>query len=141
MLTLGPQEGLFPWGFDLEGTPGLAGPADTLGTAYTVDCGEVQLTYCVKDGIETLYAMETSLPYLEADGLYCTPRGLYCGYDEQDVAWMYRHAVKLEDFEDPDYDSCWVYEIYAKHIAAYCRDGAVEMLHIENLVDDQLLNH
>ncbi len=39
LLTLGVQEGTFPWGYELEGTVTSA-DGDTYGTVYEVDCGE-----------------------------------------------------------------------------------------------------
>ena len=140
-LTLGEQEGTFPWGFELEGTPTELGSADTFGMAYAVDCGAVQLEYCVKNGIETLYTIKTTLPPEDSMGYFCTPRGLYCGSSEDTLRRTYLHAQKLPGFESPDYDSCYVYEIYTKHIAAYLKDGRVAKLEIEDLIDGQLLEH
>ena len=140
MLTLGPQEGTFPWGYDLEGTPVYAGPADTFGTAYVVNCDGITVEYCEKDGVETLYRMETDIPYADPDRYCCTPRGLYCGYDEETLQRIYLRAVPLPGFKDPVYDSCYVYEVFTKHIAAYCKDGVILKIEVENLIDGQLLS-
>ena len=81
LLTLGVQEGTFPWGYELEGTV-TAADGDTYGTVYTVDCGDFQLTYSVdpEDGSEYLFRLSTSTHYDQSGGTLCTPRGLYCGY-------------------------------------------------------------
>ena len=106
-----------------------------------MDCGTVKLQYCVKNGIETLYSMETSVPYQDSNGVYCTPRGLYCGYEETHLQQIYLHAVRQDPFSSPDYDSCYVYEVGDQRIAAYCKDGAVAQLNIETLPDAQPMNH
>lgn len=46
----------------------------------------------------------------------------------------------LANFESAEYDSCYVYEVGTKHIAFYCKDGAVSKLKLEDLIDSQLLN-
>ena len=135
ILTLGDQEGAFPWGFQLEGTPVELRTTDELGTVYTVDCGTVRLVYGVKNGIETLYRMETSVSPEEAEGFYCTPRGLYCGYAQEDLQRIYLHARKLPGFESPDYDSCYLYEVSPRRISFYIKDGAVAKLEIQQLTD------
>ena len=145
VLTLGPQEDSFPWGYGLEGTVTYTGPGDTYGTVYEVDCGGLHLAYSVdpEDGTEYLFRLSTSTHSDQSGGTLCTPRGLYCGYDLDTLRELYPHAVELESFQSDAYDACWVYEpggdAYCKHIAFYLKDGAVARIEIEDLIDARLL--
>ena len=145
VLTLGPQEGSFPWGYDLEGTVTHTGPGDTYGTVYEVDCGDLQLAYSVSpdDGTEYLFRLSTSAHYDQSGGTLCTPRGLYCGYRLDHLKEIYSHAVELDGFQSDVYDACYVYEpggdAGCKHIAFYLKDGTVARIEIEDLRDARLL--
>lgn len=144
-LTLGAQEGTFPWGYDLEGTVISAGPTDTYGTAYEMDCGDIQLAYVVspEDGTEYLYKLSTTVPYDRSEGYLCTPRGLYCGYDETNLRKIYIPAVKLETYEADGYDGFYVYEpggdAGCKHLLFYLKDGTVAKIEAEDLMDGRIL--
>lgn len=145
VLTLGTQEGTFPWGYDLSGTVTNTGPGDTYGTVYEVDCGDLQLAYSVNpdDGTEYLFRMSTTVPYDRSEGCLCTSRGLYCGYDTQHLMEIYSHAVQLDTFQSDTYDACYVYEpggdAYCKHIAFFTNDGVVTKIELEDLQDGRLL--
>lgn len=145
VLTLGAQEGTFPWGYALEGTVTGTSPGNTYGTIYEVDCGGLQLAYSVdpEDGTESLFRLSTSTHYDQSGGTLCTPRGLYCGYDVDTLKEIYSHAVELADFQSDVYDACYVYEpggdAGCKHIAFYIADGAVASIEIEDLRDSRLL--
>ena len=145
VLTLGAQEGTFPWGYDLEGTV-TAADGDTYGTVYTVDCGDFQLTYSVdpEDGSEYLFRLSTSTHYDQSGGTLCTPRGLYCGYSLAHLEEIYSHAVELAGFRSDTYDTCYVYEpggdAGCKHIAFYITDGVVTAIQVEDLMDGRLLS-
>ena len=144
VLTLGAQEGTFPWGYDLEGTV-TAADGDTYGTVYTVDCGGFQLAYSVgpEDGTEYLFRLSTSTPYDQSGGTLCTPRGLYCGYSLAHLEEIYSHAVELAGFQSDTYDACYVYEpggdAGCKHIAFFITDGVVTAIQVEDLMDGRLL--
>lgn len=147
VLTLGTQKGSFPWDYDLTGTPTNIGSGDTFGTCYEQDCGDLQLFYSISpdDGTEYLYKMSTSVHYDQSEGYLCTPRGLYCGYDEKSLLDLYPSAVNPEDtFEDDTYDACFIYEpggeASCKHICFYMKDGLVRKIEIEDLRDGCLLN-
>ena len=145
VLTLGAQEGTFPWGYDLEGTV-TAADGDTYGTVYTVDCGAFQLTYSVdpEDGSEYLFRLSTSTHYDQSGGTLCTPRVLYCGYSLAHLEEIYSHAVELAGFQSDTYDTCYVYEpggdAGCKHIAFYITNGVVAAIQVEDLIDGRLLN-
>ena len=145
VLTLGAQEGAFPWGYELEGTVTHTSPGDTYGTVYEVDCGDLQLAYSVSpdDGTEYLFRLSTTTPYDQSGGTLCTPRGLYCGYGVDTLKEIYSHAVELTDFQSDAYDACHVYEpggdAGGKHIAFYVADGTVASIEIEDLRDGRLL--
>ena len=145
VLTLGAQEGAFPWGYELEGTVTHTSPGDTYGTVYEVDCGDLQLAYSVSpdDGTEYLFRLSTTTPYDQSGGTLCTPRGLYCGYGVDTLKEIYSHAVELTDFQSDAYDACYVYEpggdAGGKHIAFYITGGAVAAIEIEDLRDGRLL--
>lgn len=146
LLTLGAQEGAFPWGYDLEGAVTYTGPGDTYGTVYEVDCGDLRLAYSVSpdDGTEYLFRLSTSVRYDQAGGHFCTPRGFYCGYDLAHLGEVYSHAVELETFQSDIYDACYVYEpggdAFCKHIAFFVRDGVVISIESEDLRDSRLLS-
>ena len=145
VLTLGAQEGAFPWGYELEGTATHTSPGDTYGTVYEVDCGDLRLAYSVSpdDGTEYLFRLSTSTHHDQSGGTLCTPRGLYCGYGVDTLKEIYSHAVELTDFQSDAYDACYVYEpggdAGCKHIAFYVADGAVASIEIEDLRDGRLL--
>ena len=146
VLTLGTQEGTFPWGYDLSGTVTYTGSGDTYGTVYEVDCGDLHLAYSVNpdDGTEYLFRLSTTVPYDRSEGYLCTTRGLYCGYDTQHLMEIYSHAVQLDAFQSDTYDACYVYEpggdAGCKHIAFFTQDGVVAKIHLEDLRDSRLLN-
>ena len=145
VLTLGPQEGTFPWGYELEGSVTSTAPGDTYGTVYEVDCGDLQLAYSVdpEDGTEYLFRLSTSIPYDQSGGTLCTPRGLYCGYGVDTLKEIYSHAVELTDFQSDVCDACYVYEpggdAGCKHIAFSIDGGTVASIEIEDLRDSRLL--
>ena len=145
LLTLGVQEGTFPWGYELEGTVTYTGPGDTYGTVYEVDCGNLRLAYSVSpdDSTEYLFRLSTSTHYDQSGGTLCTPRGLYCGYSLAHLEEIYSHAVELAGFQSDTYDACYVYEpgglAYCKHIAFYITDGVVTAIQVEDLMDGRLL--
>ena len=145
ILTLGTQEGTFPWGYDLSGTVTDSGSGDTYGTVYEVDCGDLQLAYSVSpdDGTEYLFRLSTTVPYDRSEGYLCTTRGLYCGYDIQHLREIYSHTVQLDAFQSDTYDACYVYEpggnAYCKHIAFFTNDGVVTKIQLEDLQDSRLL--
>ncbi|MDD3346229.1 hypothetical protein [Oscillibacter sp.] len=141
VLTLGPQEGAFPWGYDLEGTLTYSGSADTYGAVYEMDCGDIQVSYFVSpdDGTEYLYKLSTALPYDRSEGYFSTARGLYCGYSEEALRRIYIPAKKLETFQSDRYDACYIYEpggdAFCRHIAFYLKDGLVASIELEDLLD------
>ena len=140
ILTLGPQEGTFPWGHALEGTLLSSSPADTYGTAYEMDCGRLQLSYCVfDDGTEYLFRMSTAVPYDQPDAVY-TSRDFYCGYDEEHLTRAYIPAVTWDAFRSEEYDACYLYEpAGTRHIAFLLKDGVVAEIEMEDLMDGRLL--
>lgn len=144
VLTLGPQEGTFPWGYDLEGTVTHTGSGDTFGTVYELDCGALQLAYSVQDGVEYLYKLSTTVPYDQSEGYLCTARGLYCGYSEESLRRTYIQAVKIEGAPPDPYDACYLYEpggdAGCKHIAILVKDGVVTKIEMEDLRDVRLLD-
>lgn len=143
LLTLGAQEGTFPWGYALEGTVTSTGSGDTYGTVYEVDCGELQLAYSVSpdNGTEYLFRLSTSASYDQSGGYFCTPRGFYCGYDLAHLREVYSRAVELPSDR---YDTCYVYEpggdAFCKHIAFFLKDGVVTSIEVEDLIDGRLLS-
>ncbi len=145
VLTLGPQEGTFPWGYDLQGTALPAGGGDTSGAVYEVDCGGLRLSYSVSpdDGTEFLFRMSTDLTY--DSGFFCTPRGFYCGCGEDSLSHYYSTAVPWDTYVGDNGDVCYIYEpggdAHCKHIAFFARDGVVVRMEIEDLIDSQLLPH
>ena len=145
LLTLGVQEGTFPWGYELEGTVTYTGPGDTYGTVYEVDCGNLRLAYSVSpdDSTEYLFRLSTSTHYDQSGGTLCTPRGLYCGYSLAHLEEIYSHVVELAGFQSDTYDACYVYEpgglAYCRHIAFYITDGVVTAIQVEDLMDGRLL--
>ena len=146
LLTLGPQEGAFPWGYPLEGTVTYTGSGDTYGTVYEMDCGDIQLAYSVSpgDGTAYLYKLSTAAHYDQSQGYLCTPRGLYCGYHEEHLLHIYPSAVMLENFQSDAYDACYIYEpggdAFCKHIAFFIKDGVVVEIEAEDLMDGRLLS-
>lgn len=146
LLTLGAQEGTFPWGYELEGTVTYTGSGDTYGTVYEVDCGDIRLAYSVSpdDGTEYLFRLSTSVRYDQAGGYFCTPRGFYCGYGLTHLREVYSHAVELETFRSDTYDACYVYEpggdAFCRHIAFFVKDGVVTSIESEDLIDGRLLS-
>ena len=145
LLTLGPQDGEFPWGHSLAGTVTYTGSGDIYGTVYEMDCWDIQLAYGVSpdDGTAYLYRFSTAVHYDPSQGYLCTPRGLYCGYNEEHLLPIYPSAVKLENFQDSQLDACYVYEpggqAFCKHIAFFIKNGVVVEIEIEDLMDGRLL--
>ena len=124
----------------LEGTLLSSSPADTYGTAYEMDCGRLQLSYCVfDDGTEYLFRMSTAVPYDQPDAVY-TSRDFYCGYDEEHLTRAYIPAVTWDAFRSEEYDACYLYEpAGTRHIAFLLKDGVVAEIEMEDLMDGRLL--
>ncbi len=137
-LSLGPQTGTFPWGYALEGEVVYSGPADTYGTAYDVDCGTMELTYCkTGDGAEYLTRMVTD----SAEAGYMTWEGVSHGTPEDKVLWFYPTAVQVDWITGDDFDTCWVYEPPGtKHIAFYLQNGAVVRIEVADWLDGRMLD-
>lgn len=138
VFTLGPQEGVFPWGLALEAEPALVFPAmDGFGPCYEVALDAVTLTYTVHPdgGAEVLYKMTTSDPHVSTDS------GVSVGDTLDKVKEQYPDSVPLDG--DSDSGVVYIWEpgglAHCKHIAFFTRDGVVTEIEIEDLIDGRIL--
>ena len=138
VFTLGPQEGVFPWGLALEADPVLVFPAmDGFGPCYEVALDAVTLTYTVHPdgGAEVLYKMTTSDPHVSTDS------GVSVGDTLDKVKEQYPDSVPLDG--DSDSGVVYIWEpgglAHCKHIAFFTRDGVVTEIEIEDLIDGRIL--
>ena len=138
VFTLGPQEGVFPWGLALDAEPVLVSPAmDGFGPCYEATLDAVTLEYTVNpdDGTEVLYKMTTNDPHVSTDS------GISVGDALEQVKERYPDCVPLDAY--PDSGVVYVWEpggpAYCKHIAFFTQDDVVTGIEIENLMDGQLL--
>lgn len=153
MLQLGPQEGTFPWGFELAGTPKALEGGDSYGQIYEVTCGDyLTLRYTESDdGQQTLYSMTTENTS-PATSLW-TPRGARCGDSESDLKEHYPDELIYLDADHVSpsygslstaYDGAWVYEpggkAGCKHILFFMKDGVVAAVEVADLMDGQILS-
>ena len=152
-LQLGVQEGEFPWGFPLDGTPKAQEGGDTYGQAYEVICkNALTLRYTeTDDGQQHLYSMTTedSSP---ATSLW-TRRGARCGDSEADLKTFYPDELIYLDVDHVgpsygtlgvQYDGAWAYEpggsAGCKHILFFMKDGTVAAMEVADLMDARLLD-
>ena len=151
-LQLGVQEGKFPWGFELAGTPKALEGGDGYGQVYEVTCGDsLTLRYTeTDDGQQHLYSMTTTAVQPAA---IWTRRGVYCGYTEADLKEHYPDELIYLDADHVGpsygslsvaYDGAWVYEpggeAYCKHILFFMKDGVVTAIEVADLIDGRILN-
>jgi len=150
-LQLGLQEGKYPWGFELSGTPQALSGGDTYGTAYQADCGKLTLRYTeTGDGQQYLYSMTTTA--VQPEPLW-TCRGIYCGYNEKDLKQHYPDELTYLDADhispcyNPigvEYGGAWVYEpggeAACKHILFFMKNGVVTAIEVADLMDGRILN-
>lgn len=139
LLTLGSQEGEFPWGYDLEGTLVYSGSADTYGTTYDMDCGALTLSYFDhKEVPQCLYSMTTEDPEV------LTYRGAFCGMSEAELVKLYPEAVPYSGSWLYESGGNWLYEpggyAHCKHIYFSMEAGAVSRIEIADLLDSRLLD-
>ena len=91
-LTLGPQEGAFPWEHALHEVSRETGGGDGFGTVYTVDCGVLTLRYNATDESgEFLYLLDSSTPGVR------TIAGVGVGATEKDILAAYPTASFAPD--------------------------------------------
>lgn len=151
-LQLGWQEGTFPWGFAITGTPRALAGGDGFGQVCEVACGEDLTLYYTEtaDGRQHLYSM-TAEDDSPATSLW-TRRGARCGESEADLKEHYPDELVYLDAGriNPSYgslgaayDGAWVYEpggeAGCKHILFFVRDGAVTAIEVADLVDTRIL--
>lgn len=129
-LTLGPQEGAFPWGHTLREVSRETGGGDGFGTVYTVDCGVLTLRYnATEESGEFLYLIDSSTPGVR------TIAGVGVGDTEEGILAVYPTASFTPDWDG----SCdaWVYpgdgEMLGCHIAFCVEDGQVVRIVMEHL--------
>ncbi|MPM95442.1 hypothetical protein SDC9_142596 [bioreactor metagenome] len=151
-LRLGLQEGSFPWGFQLSGTPQALSGGDTYGAVYQADCGNLALYYSGRDdGQQYLYSMITE-DASPATSLW-THRGARCGLKEEELQQYYPNELTYLDADHVgpsysplgvEYDGAWVYEpggeAYCKHILFFMKAGAVTAIEVADLMDGRILN-
>ena len=152
-LQLGAQEGKFPWGFELAGTPKALEGGDGFGQVYEVTCGDsLTLRYTeTDDGQQHLYSMTTE-DASPATSLW-TRRGARCGETEADLKELYPDELIYLDADhvgpsygslSVSYDGAWVYEpggeAYCKHILFFMKDGTVVAIEVADLIDGRILN-
>ena len=138
MFTLGPQEGVFPWGLALDAEPVLVSPAmDGFGPCYEATLDAVTLEYTVNpdDGTEVLYKMMAN------DPLVSTNRDVSVGDSLVRVREQYPDIVPLDGYVESGLAYVWEPggNAYCKHIAFFTQDDVVTGIEIENLIDGRLL--
>ena len=129
-LTLGPQEGAFPWGHTLDEVSRETGGGDGFGTVYTVDCGTLTLRYnTAGESGEFLYLIDSSTPGVR------TIAGVGVGDTEEDILAAYPTAAFA-----PGWDGrrdAWVYpgdgEMLGSHITFCMEDGRVVRIVMEHI--------
>ncbi|BAL00600.1 hypothetical protein OBV_34010 [Oscillibacter valericigenes Sjm18-20] len=151
-LQLGPQEGTFPWGFELAGTPVAQEGGEGYGQIYEVTCGDyLTLRYIeTDDGQQILYSMTTTAAQPTA---LWTHRGVYCGYSEADLKEHYPDELIYLDADHVNptygslgaaYDGAWVYEpggeAGCRHILFFMKDGAAVAIEVADLIDGRILS-
>lgn len=129
-LTLGPQEGAFPWEHALHGVSRETGGGDGFGTVYTVDCGVLTLRYNATDESgEFLYLLDSSTPGVR------TIAGVGVGDTEEDILAAYPTASFAPDWDGSR--DAWVYpgdgEMLGCHIAFCVEDGQVVRIVMEHI--------
>ena len=138
VFTLGPQEGAFPWGLELDAEPGLVSPAmDGFGPCYEAALDAVTLKYTVNpdDGMEVLYKMATGDPRVSTDS------GVSVGDSLARVREQYPDIVPLDWYAESGLAYVWEPggDAYCKHIAFFVQDDIVTSIEIEDLIDGRLL--
>lgn len=119
-LTLGPQEGTFPWGHALNEFSRETGGGDGFGTVYTVDCGTLTLRYNVADDSsgEFLYCIDSSMSGVR------TIAGVGIGDTEEDILAVYPTASFTPSCDGSR--DAWIYpgdgEMLGSHIT-FCMEG------------------
>lgn len=152
-LQLGPQEGTFPWGYELAGTPKALEGGDGFGQVYEVTCCGDTLTLLyteADDGQQWLYSMTTTAGQ---PAPIETRRGICCGDAEADLKEHYPDELIYLDTDHVDgaynntsvaYDGAWVYEpggaAGCRHILFFMKDGAVAAIEVANLIDARILD-
>ena len=129
-LTLGPQEGAFPWEHALHEVSRETGGGDGFGTVYTVDCGVLTLRYNATDESgEFLYLIDSSTPGVR------TIAGVGVGDTEKDILAAYPTASFAPDWDGSR--DAWVYpgdgEMLGCHIAFCVEDGQVVRIVMEHI--------
>ncbi len=129
-LTLGPQEGSFPWGQALHEVSRETGGGDGFGTVYTVDCGVLTLRYnATEESGEFLYLIDSSTPGVR------TIAGVGVGNTEEDILAAYPTASFAPDWDGSR--DARVYpgdgEMLGSHIAFCVEDGQVVRIVMEHL--------
>ena len=129
-LTLGPQEGAFPWEHALHEVSRETGGGDGFGTVYTVDCGVLTLRYNATDESgEFLYLLDSSTPGVR------TIAGVGVGDTEEDILAAYPTASFAPDWDGSR--DAWVYpgdgEMLGCHIAFCVEDGQVVRIVMEHI--------
>lgn len=129
-LTLGPQEGAFPWEHALHEVSRETGGGDGFGTVYTVDCGVLTLRYNATDESgEFLYLLDSSTPGVR------TIAGVGMGDTEEDILAAYPTASFAPDWDGSR--DAWVYpgdgEMLGCHIAFCVEDGQVVRIVMEHI--------
>ena len=129
-LTLGPQEGAFPWEHALHEVSRETGGGDGFGTVYTVDCGVLTLRYnATEESGEFLYLLDSSTPGVR------TIAGVGVGDTEKDILAAYPTASFAPDWDGSR--DAWVYpgdgEMLGCHIAFCVEDGQVVRIVMEHI--------
>ena len=129
-LTLGPQEGAFPWEHALHEVSRETGGGDGFGTVYTVDCGVLTLRYnATEESGEFLYLLDSSTPGVR------TIAGVGVGDTEEDILAAYPTASFAPDWDGSR--DAWVYpgdgEMLGCHIAFCVEDGQVVRIVMEHI--------
>lgn len=139
VFTLGPQEGVFPWGLELDCQASFVSPAmDGSGPCFQAELEGLTLFYTLspEDGREHLLRMTAIQPGIATDD------GVAVGDLPEKVYTLYPDTVLTDS--DPEYDGVIIWEpgghAYCKHIAFFLREGVVAEIEVEDLLDGRLLD-
>lgn len=144
-LTLGNQEGTYPWGnAALPAVPESSGTGDNGEALYTFSFGGVDVDYFVSPdpgADEVIFRMFTDEPGVQTLG------GIQVGSTRESLLEIYPDAqpyFALQSSRPVSFDEVYVYEpggfAFCKHMAFYLRDGVVTAIEMEDLLDGRLLS-
>lgn len=144
-LTLGSQEGTYPWGnAALSAVPESSGSGDNGEALYTFSFGGVDVDYFVSPdpgADEVIFRMFTDEPGPQTLG------GIQVGSTKESLLEIYPDAqpyCALQSSRPVSFDEVYVYEpggfAFCKHMAFFLQDGVVTAIEIEDLLDGRLLS-